>query len=543
VLRSHSFLKRVSLKWITHPALIGLGLAMLCSLSVTGPLISSAHYTVYHLQGSASSLFIAVGLDFCILWICLAGLLWLAGRRQRLLAVVWCVLLASLPYVLLKNLVSLVGDTPSRRSMLGAIVIPVFCVVLPALYLRARGAAVFYKVQGLAATVLGFCSLGGMAVMVQLLWCGWEARGLNATPHLHQREASATGPAAVGARRRVIWVLMDELSYEQVYERRFPGLALPAFDRLAGGATVFTHVVPAANATALAVPSLMTGLAVDGLRVSAEGRLLSLHDRGSASWRSFDPHQTVFQDALNLGDGTGIAGWYNPYCRILPEVLDRCFWTSRLAHQGHMFASRPFEANLAGPLRGFASTTWRYLFHEKQMSSIAVPLTSMHIADYDDLVAAGDTLLSDPSIDFLFLHMPIPHPGGIFDRRLHSYTRVSSSYVDNLALADQYLEHIRQLLERDGEWDGSTIVVMGDHSWRTYLWAGSPEWTAEDEAVNDGHPFDERPAYVVKLAGQQRGARIETPFSAVRTRALLDALLTNQLHTADDLRSWAQANP
>ena len=46
-------------------------------------------------------------------------------------------------------------------------------------------------------------------------------------------------------RPRVIWILFDELSYQQVYERRLPGLQLPAFDALAAQATVFTHAVPA----------------------------------------------------------------------------------------------------------------------------------------------------------------------------------------------------------------------------------------------------------------------------------------------------------
>jgi hypothetical protein len=44
----------------------------------------------------------------------------------------------------------------------------------------------------------------------------------------------------------------------------------------------------------------------------------------------------------------------------------------------------------------------------------------------------------------------------------------------------------------------------------------------------------------VKLAGQQTGARIEEPFRAVKTRALLDALMTQRIRSADDLEAWVK---
>jgi hypothetical protein len=85
---------------------------------------------------------------------------------------------------------------------------------------------------------------------------------------------------------------------------------------------------------------------------------------------------------------------------------------------------------------------------------------------------------------------------------------------------------------------------MGDHSWRTsFVWSTSPFWTDEDAAASHNGEFDDRPAYIVKLANQQTAGRIDQPFAAIHTRALLDALLQNRLHTAADLQAWvAQQN-
>ena len=47
--------------------------------------------------------------------------------------------------------------------------------------------------------------------------------------------------------------------------------------------------------------------------------------------------------------------------------------------------------------------------------------------------------------------MPIPHPYGFYDRKKKAFSTTHTSYIDNLALADGYLAHIRQLLEQKHE--------------------------------------------------------------------------------------------
>jgi hypothetical protein len=229
-----------------------------------------------------------------------------------------------------------------------------------------------------------------------------------------------------------------------------------------------------------------------------------------------------------------VAGWFNPYCRILPEVLDRCFWTLQ---RSRLTSGRFLTTAIGGPFNALGlAKIWPA--HDADQSA-------KQIEDYRDLVQAGDNLLADSSVSFIFLHLPIPHPWGIYDRRKQQFnTAGTSSYLDNLALADHYLAHVRELLESRGEWDSSAVVVMGDHSWRTQLlWAGAAGWTAEDEAASHGGQFDKRPAYVVKLPNQHDGARIDAPFDAVRTRALLDAILMERLHTSGELREWIAQGP
>jgi Sulfatase len=343
---------------------------------------------------------------------------------------------------------------------------------------------------------------------------------------------------------RIIWVVLDELSYQQIYVDRFQGLQLPAFDALANEATLFTHPIPASIPidtnirTEKILPSLMTGKPVDDLNATAAGQL-SIHNPDTGAWQSFDQHGTVFQDALNDGYRTAVAGWYNPYCRLLPAVLDHCVWAFGDNPQSGMLPGGTLASNLPQPIlsfvmsRGLPRSLQRFL--PKNPSD-----PELHIADYQNLSDAADKILRDPSLDFVFLHLPVPHPGGIYNRKTGQLTTGPSTYIDNLALADKYLAHLRSTLEQSGQWDSSTVVIMGDHGWRIMEWNGAAEWTTEEQNASHGGRFDNRPAYIVKLAGQQKGTRIDTPFHALNTRKLLDALLTQNIRSADDLSTWAQ---
>jgi hypothetical protein len=168
------------------------------------------------------------------------------------------------------------------------------------------------------------------------------------------------------------------------------------------------------------------------------------------------------------------------------------------------------------------------------------PAAAVHIADYNDISLAADTLLRDRSLDFVFLHMPVPHPEGIYDRKTNQFVTSHSTYIDNLVLADKTLAHIRGVLGQGNDWDSSAVVVMGDHSWRTGIWSPQASWTPEEQIASQGGQFDNRPVYIVKLPYQQNASRFNTSYPAIRTRALLDAILHRQVRTDSELSLWAR---
>lgn len=530
------------MKSITHPAWIAFGLATVYSITLTGPIISPDHDLIYHLTGSAIAITLTVLCYLIVLWLVLTGVLQLARRRGAVRAIVWSGLLLVLPVVLFHAYI-VFTDADVAVSTRRAVVQICFAVFLVASVLWRRTLRIIDAIRPVAAVMLGFIAFAGVVVTAQLLWNTFASRNLNPPPVLHaSADPSAQSADPKAAPHRVIWLLLDELSYQQVFEQRYPGLSLPAFDRLAAQSTVFTHAVATGDHTSYVLPSLMTGLPGDAVRVSASGELLSLRDPAGPRWNRFDQHDTVFQDALNTGYSTAVAGWYNPYCRILPAVLDHCFWTYREDTPANFSPRRTVGENLMLPLRSLLRSAGRLLGLTSGNRTEEQRDLRQHTHDYTALATASDQFVADPSIGFLFLHLPVPHPYGFYDRRTGAFATHHTSYIDNLALADAYLAHLREQLEQQHAWDSTTLVVMGDHSWRTKnIWLHSEGWTAEDDAASHGGQFDARPAVIVKLPNQQTAARVDEPWQAVRTRSMLDALLQGRVKSAADLQAWALA--
>lgn len=495
----------------------------------------STHDLVYHWSGRPSALFGPPVVEFAIVFLLLTLLLLSAEGRGLWRGFVWVAVVLFLPWVVVHQVQQIWPDALPHWFRLPPFSLALIACPLIAWICSRFAADKRDTVIEFATVILAFTALSSVLFVSQMLWFWWQARGLNATVAKHQTQPVASG------KPRIIFILLDELSYEQLYEHRYPGLQLPAFDALAASSTVLTQVAPTANFTEEAVPALLSGQTIDHVRATARG-MLEVSAGEHRKWRPFDERQTIFQDAMNAGYGTTVVGWYNPYCRILPDVLDSCYWTDAYTIKDGLTSEGSFESNLgsSADVLLHAATIRRFLdwtLHVPQ--SFGPSVKQAHVDDYRRLTQAADRALLDRSSGLTFVHLPIPHPQGIYNRATHQLTIGPSTYMDNLALADRYLAHVRALLERTGQWDSSTIFVMGDHGWRTTLiWEHMQEWTAAEERASLGGKFDNRPAYIVKLAGQTSGMRIDTPFNAIRTRALTDELLTGQIQSPEQLREW-----
>jgi hypothetical protein len=524
-------------------ALISIGASALFFLPQILILADPHHRVLYHMFGRPSTVFIPVIFDIPLLalifYIPVVACSSHPRLRRILLAALLCIAAMAVYWDFVNSFPALSHYLPARKT--AAAIMICFGLFLLLVFAGVPLAdEIFLRAWAIARAVLSITGFVAIVTLLQLIWFCWQARDLNTglgSSGIVSRPVLSTN----ASRGRVIWIVMDELAYEQLNGDRLPGLELPNFDRLSSESSDLQQVIPAGTSTEDVMLSLMTGSEVQDVWLSPDGGRFWLVAKGQK--RYFDQKDTVFRDARQLGYANGVVGWYMPYCRMLQGELASCTWSFRRS-LGGVEPSASLLTAVLHPFVATASKAWVRLVHPHKMSTSDLQGGIDRTRDFVDLSRDTDAALADHRITFLLIHLPLPHPEGIWDRHTNQFAIARSSYVDNLALADITLGHIRSQLEAAGEWDADTVLVIGDHGWRTRtIWANDPAWSADDQQASHGRQYDPRPAYLLKLPNQHQPVKIGASFNALRTRALLDAMLRRQFASPDQLQTWIETQP
>jgi hypothetical protein len=352
--------------------------------------------------------------------------------------------------------------------------------------------------------------------VVQLLWV------LRWKPGPYQQTAAwATTPQPPRNHPRLVWIVFDELSFDQVYGHRAEGLSLPNFDALRNESTVFTNTQPIGDKTVEILPSLLSGHVITAYNFTSDNRFL-VHDKGTRGFTQLTGADTVFADAQKQGWRTAAIGWYNPYCTIDAGTIDDCYWMNLDRLDGPMAQDASFWSNVWSPLKQSGELMVRPRLADHDICTYSV---QQRYKTYVDLQQHAAQVLKTDQADFVFLHLPIPHSPNIWNRTRGTYTQqCGSSYLDSLALVDRELGSIVATLKSSPRWKDTTLIVEGDHSWRIYLWDDQPGWTAEDaHASRSG--FDPRPAVIIHHAGQTQAEVNATPWGLLNVHTTVEQVL------------------
>ena len=486
----------------------GFGAAILIMILRVWPHLSRYHPVIYHSFLPMHSVVWGVLIDLAAITL-LAALLfgYLEKSETGLRTAVWAFVAAELASALVNALAGMRrAPIPYLSPGKAYIITLLFALALrwlwpPAYRHAVRGFGVLLALAG--------CSMVWM--IPQLLYQGLRPQRTDAVVPQSQlaRVSDQTDPAVDPG--RIVWLLFDELSFDQTFEHRFPGLALPAFDSLKSKSVVFSNVKPAGYYTDRVIPSYLLGAQVKNIRSSLDGDpTINLTGK---QWQAFDANATIFADAQRLGWTTGVVGWYNPYCRILAGTLNYCFWRMGDGQSDGALPEHSALQNALVPLTGRV----RDLEHRPTFAQ------TKQAQDMAAIMPQADALLRNESIGFVFIHLPIPHPPGIYDRST-GRERAGGSYIDNLALADRSLAEMMAVLSATALASKTTVIVCSDHSWRVPMWRLTATWTKEDEVASHGR-FDPRPVLMIHFPGQQEEHVVTAPFASIGIHDIIERML------------------
>jgi hypothetical protein len=340
-------------------------------------------------------------------------------------------------------------------------------------------------------------------------------------PGPHESSAAwSTGAQPPRDHPLLVWVVFDELAYRQLYGNARQ-VSLPNFDALRNESTVFTDAQPIGDKTVKVLPSLLSGHLINDYRFTFHN-VLKVHDVDERGFHELDGSETVFEDAKQQGWRTAAVGWYNPYCTLYAGSIDDCYWMNLDMTDGPMQQQASFWTNTYRPLRQAAE---QIIEPAKAREDLCTYEVQERTKTYLELAQHASQVLHTDQADFVFVHLPVPHSPNIWSRATASFLgHCGSSYLDNLALADLELGSIMAALKSSPRWKDTTLIVEGDHSWRTYLWKGQPAWTKEDTLASRGG-FDGRPAIIIHHADQTQPEVDATAWSLLNVHLVVEQVL------------------
>ena len=315
------------------------------------------------------------------------------------------------------------------------------------------------------------------------------------------------------AKHRVVWIIFDEWDQAAIFNRRPAGLKLPVLDEFVKQSVVATQAFPPAGETLLSLPALLTGRLISAAKASGDSEL-RLKYPGDDEWRDFRSLDNIIIEKLRAGKKVAVLGWYHPYERILPA-----------------------SPNLT--VRSWGDPMSQALRQSNVMSGVAVQYELLALPQfgrmvsrdsYADMHAAALAAVSDPSMDFVFLHYHIPHSPGIYDPTEHRLSTVlrqtREAYYANLALADQTLSELSVEVGKAGLWPSTAFVLTSDHWWRKSPW------------------FEREPDYrvplIIRAGNDGPAAMVEAPLCTVNLRELVSRMVEGTVFDNAGVVGWLE---
>lgn len=336
----------------------------------------------------------------------------------------------------------------------------------------------------------------------------------------YRPETFANGPLAPlippAYRPRIVWIIFDEMDYRLSFPDRPKNLAMPAFDRLRAESISASNATPPADFTVFSVNSLVTGTRLT--EVSPSDPSHATADGSPLSTRT-----TVFSTIHAMGGNVAIDGWYLPYCRLFAGDLAQCSW--------HDLDNSLTDTS--GTFTESVALQQQSLFEFGYMSPFRQSLRARHrVGVIQAMREESRRYAADPSFDFVYLHLPAPHPPHYYDRATGTFTKRNAgaeSYPDSLALADLMLGEIREAMTSAGLWNTSTVLVSSDHRNRNSI-------TFDGKA-------DPRVPFLLKLADATSAIDYSAPLHTLVTKSLLEAIFDCRIESPEQAVKWLQANP
>ncbi len=341
---------------------------------------------------------------------------------------------------------------------------------------------------------------------------------------------------------KVIWIIFDAWDNHLTYIKKVKHISLPTLSKLKKSCFSATTAYQPANLTQKSIFAYLVGpksidkeaLSQNKFKIEHTGELLY----------GWEKHLTLFDELSLLGVNSSVTGYHLPYARIFEKY----------AVKSKRSFNNEYEESTKRKIKNIYITFLDFYFFRpiQKLSFQKIKRTKKQkqriqphkwIREYKRIHEDANDIMTNPLLNFCFIHYSIPHPPIIFNSQKKKLTpKMRLSYSDNLVLVDQTMKEIKKNLEETKLWDSSIIIVTADHWFRPAMWMSS-QFQEYCKVSNEEYKItQERPGplvpLLIKMPYQKKGLSYSKPFNAIVLHDLVLDIYKNKIQNASDLSKW-----
>lgn len=306
---------------------------------------------------------------------------------------------------------------------------------------------------------------------------------------------------------KVLWLIFDGMDYRIAFLDKPFNLKMPEFDRLLQQSFTALNAYPPAKETMTSMPALIDGKMISQAEINGSDKL-KIKYKDSNEIIDWGSRPNIFSRAKELKANTAFVGEYLPYSRIIGKDLTFCDWFQyypQYTCSGSVFANmyQQIRMLLIGPARHYVQRKeayWGVQNHTKR-------------------------LVSKFDYNLIMIHNPVPHYPYFYQQPWWD-DRSPQGYTNALKLVDLTLGEIRRIMEEQGTWNQTNIIISADHGQHI-------RYSGQEEL---------RVPFIIKLANQKESIIYEQAFNTIITQELVLAILRREIISPNDLVTFLRQN-
>lgn len=337
--------------------------------------------------------------------------------------------------------------------------------------------------------------------------------------------------------KRLLLLVFDEMDQQAAFDRRPLSVSLPEIDRFKSHSVYASDAYPPGEETLNSMPSLLTGNIFTNAKPVGPDELMLIR-YGTNQYFKWSTVPNIFSEINEMGCNTALIGWLLPYSRIIGQDLNSCCW---LPHEENRIKTVPenilFQLKISYdkiPFVGKKNIFYNFCYRSE---------SEERKETYQTILEKAKEKAADPNYNLILVHFPVPHPPGFYDRLnkqfVHSF---KSGYFDNLALVDNTVGELRDIMESNGLWEDTVVIITSDHWWRTDYWSNLVKFTDEEKKYISGNEIDYRVPFLIKLAGQKEQIVYNRPFNTVLAHDLVLDIFNDEISSPPSVIDWLDKN-